>query len=75
MNNAKALVLVSLLSVAGLAQADACCQEAAQVVAPDVATEVAPVDPIEAAKAKKLADDIAAADAAQAQQVVVADKE
>lgn len=83
MKNAKAFVLVSLLSVAGLAIAHSCCQST-EVAAPEVAAEVVvaevvPAVDVEAeaaARAKKLADDKLAADAAQlAQEVVVADKE
>lgn len=75
MKNAKVLVFGLLLSGAALVSADECCQATNEVVvAPE--TAVVTVDPVEAAKlAKKLADEKAAADAAQANQVVaVADQ-
>lgn len=61
MKNAKAFVLVSLLSVAGLAKADECCQAVAEVPADVASTEVVvTVDAAaEQAKAKKLAADLA----------------
>ena len=70
MKNAKALVFGLLLSAAGLASADECCQATNEVVVAPEAAVVA-VDPVEVAKAKKAADDKLAADAAQANQVVV----
>ena len=86
MKNAKAFVLVALISVAGFALAKVCCQGSCEVAAPVESTEVAPevvaeVVPsveveTEEVKAKRLADEKLAADAAQpAQEVVVADKE